>query len=129
MPEQPSPKLFFDKIWDAHRVRQLGSGYDLLYIDRHMMHELASDVAFKQIEERGYDLRRPDLTFATHDHVVSTANDRNDDSWPESAAYIRTLRANSARHKFQLFDLAGPDQGIVHVVAPELGIALPGLTF
>lgn len=123
------PSLLFDKIWDQHRVMGLGGGYDLVYIDRHMMHELASDIAFTKLHEGGHSVRRPDLSFATHDHVVSTADGRHDNSWPESANYITTLRENAVLHSIKLFDLGGPNQGIVHVVAPELGIALPGLTF
>ncbi len=124
----PVPKLLFDKIWESHCVTTLGDGYDLIYIDRHMMHELATDVAFAKLHRRGQSVRRPDLTFATHDHVISTAPDRQDDTWPESASYITTLRENTARHDVQLFDLHSPQQGIVHVIAPELGLALPGLT-
>ncbi len=124
----PAPKLLFDKIWESHCVTSLGDGYDLIYIDRHMMHELATDVAFTKLLERGQSVRRPDLTFATHDHVISTASERQDDTWPESASYITTLRENTARHDVQLFDLHSPQQGIVHVIAPELGLALPGLT-
>jgi len=119
----------FDKIWDAHRVTPLGGGYDLIYIDRHMMHELGSDIAFAELHDTGREVRRPDLTFATHDHVISTAPDRHDDSVPASASYIRTLRKNASRHHIKLFDLRSDHQGIVHVVAPERGIALPGTTF
>jgi 3-isopropylmalate/(R)-2-methylmalate dehydratase large subunit len=123
------PQLLFDKIWNSHCVASLGSGYDLIYIDRHMMHELASDVAFAMLSERGQSVRRPELTFATHDHVVSTAIERRDDSLPKNSSYITTLRDNTARHGIELFDLHSRDQGIVHVVAPELAIALPGQTF
>ncbi|MFP6682482.1 MAG: 3-isopropylmalate dehydratase large subunit [Gammaproteobacteria bacterium] len=124
----PAPKLLFDKIWESHCVTTLGNGYDLIYIDRHMMHELATDVAFAKLHQRGQSVRRPNLTFATHDHVISTEPGRQDDTWPESASYITTLRKNTARHDVQLFDLHSPQQGIVHVIAPELGLALPGLT-
>ena len=124
----PAPKLLFDKIWESHCVTTLGDGYDLIYIDRHMMHELATDVAFAKLHQRSQSVRRPDLTFATHDHVISTAPGRRDDTWPESASYITTLRENTARHDVQLFDLHSPQQGIVHVITPELGLALPGLT-
>ena len=122
------PRLLFDKIWDAHCVATLGGGYDLIYVDRHMLHELASDIAFAQLQSAGHHVRRPDLCFATQDHVVSTAADRNDDSLAHSAAYIRALRENTRQHHITLFDLGDRRQGIVHVVAPELAIALPGLT-
>lgn len=122
-------KLLFDKIWDAHRVATLGGGYELIYIARHMLHELASDVAFEMVAKRGNTVRRPDLTFATHDHVISTAERRTVNSVPDGAGYVQTLRENTNHYGIELFDLEGKDQGIVHVIAPELAIALPGLTF
>ena len=128
MPLTTTPQLLFDKIWDPHCVTSFGGGYDLIYIDRHMLHELASDVAFDMLGKRGQSVRRPDLSFATHDHVISTTVGRQDDTWPEGAGYITKLRDNASRNDIQLFDLHGPKQGIVHVIAPELGIALPGLT-
>ena len=129
MSNGPRPQLLFDKIWNNHCVSSLGGGYDLIYIDRHMMHELASDVAFSMLSARGHRVRRPELTFATHDHLVSTATERADELVREDSSYIQTLRNNTTRHGIELFDLNGPDQGIVHVLAPELGIALPGQTF
>ena len=123
------PKLLFDKIWDAHRIATLGGGYDLVYIARHMLHELASDVAFNMLEKKTGKVRRPELTFATHDHVVSTGDDRASGSLPKYVKYIDMLRRNAERHQIKLFDLEDGEQGIVHVIAPELGIALPGLTF
>ncbi|MEM7542350.1 MAG: 3-isopropylmalate dehydratase large subunit [Pseudomonadota bacterium] len=125
---QNVPKMMFDKIWDAHRVKALGDRYDLIYIDRHMMHELATDRAFAQIKEQGYPVRRADLTVATHDHVVSTALDRHDQSIPSSSKYIQRLRDNAEENRIKLFGLGDREQGIVHVVAPEQGIALPGTT-
>ena len=121
-------QLLFDKVWNAHCVSSLGDGYDLIYIDRHVMHELASDVAFANVAEKEHVVRRPDLCFATHDHVVSTAPDRRDDSNPDSEKYVEALRRNSRKHGIRLFDLDHTEQGIVHVVAPEQGIVLPGLT-
>lgn len=128
MPVLTKPKLLFDKIWDAHCVTNLGGGYDLIYIDRHMLHELASDVAFEMLNQRGQEVRRSDLTFATHDHVISTGPGRKDTTWPDGINYIKKLRDNTSRHSIQLFDLHGSQQGIVHVIAPELGLALPGTT-
>ena len=125
----PKPKLLFDKIWDAHLVSHLGGGYDLVYIARHMLHELASDVAFNVLAETVGKVRHPNLTFATHDHVVSTGRGRASGSLPEFTKYIEALRENTKRHQIRLFDMASREQGIVHVVAPELGVALPGLTF
>ncbi len=122
-----APRLLFDKIWDAHRVAALGGGYDLLYCDRLLTHELVSDVAFTMLKKAGRIPRRPDLVFATQDHVVSTAPDRDDETNPASSGYIRALRRNAREYGIRLFDLADPQQGIVHVIAPELAIAQPGL--
>lgn len=119
-------RMFLDKVWDQHVVAGLGDGFDLLHVDRHMLHELSSDVAFEQVGAVGAALRNPELTFATQDHVVSTAAGRDDDSNPGSADYIRAMRRNAREHGVELFDLGDPRQGIVHVIAPELGIALPG---
>ncbi len=122
------PRLLFDKIWDAHCVRRLGGDYDLVYVDRHVMHELASDVAFASVDDGGHPVRRPDLCFATHDHVVSSAPDRSEHTQVGNSRHVDTLRSNCRKHGIKLFDIAEPEQGIVHVLAPEQGIALPGLT-
>ena len=121
-----APQMFLDKIWDRHVVAELGGGFDLLYVDRHMVHELTGDLAFAALEENGHPVRRPGLTFATQDHVIATDPGRHDESNTESAHYIRTLRRRAAEHDITLFDLGDLRQGIVHVVAPEQGIALPG---
>ncbi|MCP5150088.1 MAG: 3-isopropylmalate dehydratase large subunit [Ectothiorhodospiraceae bacterium] len=126
MSAAPGPRLLVDKIWERHVVRALGQGYDLLYVTRHMVHELSSDVAFAALAKTGRPVRRPDLTFATEDHVVSTAPDRGDDSVPDKAHYLRWLRDYTARSGITSFPLGDRRQGIVHVVAPEQGIALPG---
>jgi 3-isopropylmalate/(R)-2-methylmalate dehydratase large subunit len=118
--------MFLDKVWEEHVVADLGDGFELLHVDRHMLHELSSDVAFAQVASVAASLRNPELTFATQDHVISTAPGRDDDSNPGSADYIRTMRRNAQEHGVELFDLGDPRQGIVHVIAPELGIALPG---
>ena len=121
-----APQMFLDKVWDRHVVAELGSGFDLLHVDRHMVHELTGDLAFAALEEGGRRVRNPELTFATQDHVIATDPDRHDDSNPDSAHYIRTMRRRAAEHGITLFDLGDVRQGIVHVVAPEQGIALPG---
>ncbi len=121
-----APRMFLDKVWDQHVVADLGDGFDLLHVDRHMLHELSSDVAFDRMAAAGVAPRNPELTFATQDHVVATTPGRGDDSNPESADYIQAMRRNAAAHGVELFDLGDPRQGIVHVIAPELGIALPG---
>ncbi len=125
---QSSPRLMFDKIWDEHKVTPVSKDYDLLYIDRHIMHELGSDVAFAELEKKNATVRRPDLTFATQDHVVPTEGKLSGSSGLSNARYIKILRENAFKHKIRLFDLGQNKQGIVHVVTPEQAIALPGLT-
>ena len=123
------PRLLFDKIWDAHRVERLSADYDLIYIARHMLHELGSDVAFKILEEHSGRVRNPTQTFATHDHVVSTKGEERAPVLPKHLENINALRENTDRHNIRLFDLNSGQQGIVHVIGPELGITLPGMTF
>lgn len=111
-----------DKIWDAHVVDKRADGRDLIYIDRHVVHELHGPHALKHIEEKGRSVRRPDLTVAVQDHTVSTLPGRR------TSDHIEAMRRGARQHGFRLFDVDDPEQGIVHVVSPELGIALPGLT-
>lgn len=118
----------FDRIWDRHVVARLEDGRDLLHIDRHVLHELTSPQAFDGLRRAGRPVRNPELTFATQDHMVPTAPGRDDDTWPDAAPYMRALRRNTAESGIRLFDIDDPEQGIVHVIAPELGIALPGAT-
>lgn len=120
-------KTLFDKIWDSHVVERLDGG-DLIHIDRHMIHELTSPRAFDRLAAAGRVVRSPELTFATPDHMVSSAPGRREDTYPKAAPYVRTLRGNAQASDITLFDLDDPRQGIVHVVAPELGLALPGTT-
>jgi 3-isopropylmalate/(R)-2-methylmalate dehydratase large subunit len=111
-----------DKIWDAHVVAKRSDGRDLIYIDRHVVHELHGPHALKHIEEKGRSVRRPDLTVAVQDHTVSTLPGRR------TSDHIEAMRRGAKQHGIRLFDVDDPEQGIVHVVSPELGIALPGLT-
>ena len=118
----------FDKVWDRHVVARLDDGRDILHIDRHVLHELTSPQAFDGLKAAGREVRNPELTFATQDHIIATAPGRRDDSWAEAVPYVHALRENTANAGIRLFDIGDPNQGIVHVMAPELGIALPGLT-
>jgi 3-isopropylmalate/(R)-2-methylmalate dehydratase large subunit len=118
----------FDKIWDFHRVAQRADGRDLVYIDRHVLHELHAHHAFAQLQKRGRPVRRADLTFAVQDHTVATRPGRDDDTNPSGAAFIKAMREGCRNHGIRLFDIDDPEQGISHVVAPELGIVLPGAT-
>ena len=124
-----SGRTYFDKVWDDHVVARLAGGRDLIYIDRHFVHELSSRKAFDDLDEKGRKVASPERTFAVCDHIVSTEPDRDDGTVPGGEALIRALRRSAARHDVSLFDVNDARQGIVHVVAPELGLVLPGLTF
>ena len=125
------PKTIFDKIWDAHvayeKEGQEGS-QSLLYIDRHLIHEVTSPQAFDGLRMSKRRVRRPDLTFATMDHNVPTS----DRSLPIidqiSSIQIEALAQNCKEFGITLFDMHSPDQGIVHIIGPELGLTLPGAT-
>ncbi|MCZ2496364.1 3-isopropylmalate dehydratase large subunit [Xylophilus sp. Kf1] len=119
----------FDKIWDAHRVARNDAGDELVYIDRHLVHEVSSPQAFTALAEAGRGLRSAARHIAVQDHNVPTTADRTTHiPNPESAAQIEALRANTRRTGMRLLDLDDPRQGIVHVVAPEQGWVLPGST-
>src|SRR3977135_4067461 len=124
----PMPRTLFDKIGDAHRVPTRIDGRDLIYIDRHVLHELHAPHAFEQLEKQQRPVRRPDLTFSMQDHTVSTQPGRTDETNPDGAAFLRAMRAGSKRNGIRVFDLGDPQQGISHVVAPEIGMVLPGAT-
>ena len=121
-------KTLFEKIWDAHVVVEKENGPSLIYIDRHLVHEVTSPQAFDGLRMNDRGVRRPDLTIATMDHNVPT----NDRSLPildqTSAIQIKTLEKNCQEFGIKLFDINSPNQGIVHVIGPQLGITLPGST-
>ncbi len=120
------PRTLFEKIWAAHAVTTREDGTSLLWIDRHLVHE-GSFHGFGMLEHSGRKVRRPDLTFAMADHYVPSHDRRHPIADPEAAGLVTTLAANAARHGITHFGLDSPDQGIVHVVGPELGLTLPGL--
>ncbi len=122
------PRTLFEKIWEAHRVAERTDGRELIYIDRHVLHELHAPHAFESLEQQHRPVRRPDLTFSALDHTVATKPGRTDKTNPSGEAFIKAMRAGSAKNKIRVFDLNDPDQGISHVVAPELGMVLPGAT-
>ena len=121
-------KTMFEKIWDAHGVHAAAGQPALLYIDRHLVHEVTSPQAFEGLRLARRRVRRPELTFATMDHNVPTSDRNRPIADPISAQQIETLVQNCKEFGVTLFDLASPDQGIVHVIGPELGLTLPGLT-
>ena len=122
------PHTLFAKIWDAHFVATRADGRDLIYIDRHVLHELHAPHAFEQLEKQGRAVPRPDLTFSMQDHTVSTQPGRTDETNPDGAAFLRAMREGSRKRGIRVFDIGDPEQGISHVVAPEVGMVLPGAT-
>lgn len=121
------PSTLFDKVWDAHVVSGLPGGGALLYIDRHLVHEVTSPQAFDGLRELGRPVRRPDLTFATVDHNVPTDGRPIDES-TLSGKQLAALARNCQEFGVPLFGYGEAKQGIVHVIGPQLGITLPGLT-
>ncbi len=124
----PAPRTLLDKIWDEHVVCTPTGELPLLYIDRHLVHEVTSPQAFEGLRLAGRRVRRPEATFATPDHNVPTTDRRLPIADPVSKQQIDTLRANCQEFGVRLFDLGDADQGIVHVIGPELGITQPGMT-
>jgi 3-isopropylmalate/(R)-2-methylmalate dehydratase large subunit len=122
------PRTLFDKIWDAHVVERLGDGTCVLYIDRHLLHEVTSPQAFEGLRLAGRPVRRPDATIAVVDHNVPTSDRRLGIAEPESRLQIETLERNVAEFGVPYIPLLDARQGIVHVVGPEQGISLPGMT-
>lgn len=124
-----SGKTLFEKVWDAHVVSQDEGAPAVLYIDAHLIHEVTSPQAFNMLRENNLKVRRPDRTFATMDHSISTEPGVGIELWPvDAATQVRTLRQNCADFGITLWDIDGDVQGIVHVVGPEMGVTHPGMT-
>lgn len=121
-------RTLFDKVWDEHVVSELGNGWALLHIDRHLLHDLSGPPALAEVAERGLPLHDAQLLFATPDHAVSSAPGRDGTTYAEGGRLWSALRERTQAMGVRLFDLGQPGQGIVHVMGPELGIVLPGLT-
>jgi 3-isopropylmalate/(R)-2-methylmalate dehydratase large subunit len=121
-------KTLFEKIWEKHLVRELPDGSSLIYIDRHLVHEVTSPQAFEGLRLAGRKVRRPELSFGTMDHNVPTTDDRMEIKDPISKAQVAAMRQNCADFGIQMYDLGDERQGIVHMIGPELGLTLPGLT-
>lgn len=120
------PKTLFDKLWDSHVIADLGDGTALLHVDRHLVHDLVGGPAFAELERRGIPVHSPELTFATPDHVVSSAPERTGREHAWAATLVDALREGSRRRGIRVYDLDQPGHGIVHVIGPELGLTLPG---
>jgi len=128
------PRTLYEKIWDAHVVERRPDGTCLIFIDRHLVHEVTSPQAFAGLRASGRTVRRPDLTLAVPDHNVPTtarvdaAGNRLPIADPESAAQLAALEKNAPEFGIRYIDAVAPEQGIVHVVGPEQGFSLPGTT-
>ena len=121
-------RTLFEKLWDAHIVRESEGQPTLLYIDLHLVHEVTSPQAFEGLRVANRRVRRPDLTVATVDHNVPTTDRSLPIADPIGAKQINTLRRNCLDFGIQLFDINSAEQGIVHVIGPELGLTQPGMT-
>src|SRR5688500_995040 len=122
------PRTLFEKLWDAHVVRSSAGQPTLLYIDLHLVHEVTSPQAFDGLRANRHRVRRPDLTVATMDHNLPTTDRTVPISDPIAAKQIETLRRNCEEFSIRLFDIDSAEQGIVHVIGPELGLTQPGMT-
>ncbi len=122
------PKTLAEKVYDAHVVRSADGEPDLLYIDLHLVHEVTSPQAFDGLRAAGRTVRRPDLTMATEDHNVPTLDVLRPIADPVSRAQVEALRRNAAEFGIRLAPMGDRDQGIVHVIGPQLGLTQPGLT-
>ena len=121
------PRTLFDRVWDAHVVRELADGVALLYVDLHLVHEVTSPQAFAGLRRAGRTVRRPERTLATVDHNVPTGDRSVAIADPVSAKQVEALGTNALDFGVELFDLHSPGQGIVHVIGPELGATQPGM--
>ncbi len=124
------PRTLFDKIWDSHVVEKLPDGTCILYIDRHLLHEVTSPQAFEGLRMAGRKLRRPDLTIAVADHNIPTVGSRvpRDIKEDDSRIQVQTLETNVVEFGVPYIPILDVRQGIVHIIGPELGLSLPGTT-
>ena len=122
------PRSLFDKVWEAHCVRELPSGQSQLFVGLHLIHEVTSPQAFAMLHELGLPVRFPERTFATVDHILPTDSQIRPLADDMAEAMMSALEASSREHGIQLFDAASGRQGVVHVIGPELGLTLPGST-
>jgi 3-isopropylmalate/(R)-2-methylmalate dehydratase large subunit len=124
------PRTLFDKIWDSHVVERLPDGTCILYIDRHLVHEVTSPQAFEGLRLAGRKVRRPDCTIAVADHNIPTVGSRvpSDIKETDSRIQVQTLEKNVVEFGVPYIPILDKRQGIVHIIGPELGISLPGMT-
>ena len=127
-PEVAVARTLAEKVYDAHVVRSADGEPDLLYIDLHLVHEVTSPQAFDGLRAAGRTVRRPDLTMATEDHNVPTLDILAPSADPISRAQVEALPRNAAEFGIRLAPIGDRDQGIVHVIGPQLGLTQPGMT-
>jgi 3-isopropylmalate/(R)-2-methylmalate dehydratase large subunit len=123
-----SSGTLYDKVWDLHRVAELPGGSTQLFIGLHLIHEVTSPQAFAALKDLGLSVRHPERTVATVDHIVPTTSQARPFADPLAEEMLATLEANCAAHGIRLHGLGSGNQGIVHVIAPELGLTQPGMT-
>jgi 3-isopropylmalate/(R)-2-methylmalate dehydratase large subunit len=121
-------RTLLDKTWDGHVVSDLGGDYQLLHVDRHLIHDLSGPASMRALGRRGLPVRNPELSIATMDHCVASSPGRTHRTTASGARLIPILREECTRSGVQLIDLDSPEQGILHVIGPELGLTLPGLS-
>ncbi|MCH7931290.1 MAG: 3-isopropylmalate dehydratase large subunit [Proteobacteria bacterium] len=124
----PEPRTLFDKIWESHLVDEQDDGICLLYIDRHLVHEVTSPQAFDGLRAAGRKVRRPEAALAVADHNVPTTDRAKGIEEPESRLQVETLEKNCAEFGIRLFSMNDARQGIVHIIGPEQGLTQPGMT-
>jgi 3-isopropylmalate/(R)-2-methylmalate dehydratase large subunit len=122
------PGTLADKLWDSHVVRSQAGEPDLVYVDMHLVHEVSSPQAFDGLRAAGRRVRRPDLTIAAEDHNVPTTDVFSTIADPISRTQVEALRRNCAEFGIQLYSMGEAEQGIVHVIGPQLGLTQPGMT-
>src|ERR1700759_970746 len=128
MSDSKSPSTLYEKIWNDHLVHEADGAPCLLYIDRHLVHEVTSPQAFEGLRVSGRKVRAPEKTLAVVDHNVPTSDRKKPNPDPESAELIRVLAENAKHFGIEYYDEFDRRQGIVHVIGPEQGFTLPGTT-
>ena len=121
-------KNLLNKVWDLHKVGVLPSGQDQLFIGLHLVHEVTSPQAFQALADRGLRVMFPQRTFATVDHIVPTESQARPFADPQAEAMLQAIERNTREYGIQFFGLGTPEQGIVHIIGPELGLTQPGMT-
>ena len=123
-----SAKTIFEKIWDSHVVKSIPDGPDVLYIDKHLIHEVTTPQAFEGLKNRGLPVFRKEHILATTDHNIPTKDQHLPIKEALSRKQVEALRENCKEHDIELFDLGHKNQGIIHVIGPQLGVTQPGRT-